>query len=150
MGDTQKTVNNATLTDICQYLRNWFDRERYIGTFAIENGAISGEFELLDGQYFRIVGSVFNDGIHLYPASDLTDETFVGAVWAMAMPPSVIALSQEIDDWKEQYSGVVNSPFTSESGAAYSYSKGSFTNADGQAWSWQDQFSGKLAQWRKI
>ena len=143
-------VNNATLTDICQYLRNWFDRERFYGTFTIENGAISGDFELLDGQYFRIVGSVFNDGIHLYPASDLTDETFEGAVWAMAMPPSVIALSQEIDDWNVEYSGVVNSPFTSESGAGYSYSKGSFTNADGQAWSWKDQFSGKLAQWRKI
>ena len=28
------------LTELCQELRNWFDRERYYGTFTIENGNI--------------------------------------------------------------------------------------------------------------
>lgn len=144
------TVSNATIEEVCRFCRNWFDKERYTGTFTISNGALAGSLPLLTGQYFRIIGSVFNDGIHLYPASDLADETFEGAVWAMAMPPSVIALSQEIENWQETYSGAVNSPFSSESGAGYSYSKGSFANSDGQAWSWQDQFGAKLAQWRKI
>ena len=145
------TASNATIIEeICLFCRNWFDKARYTGTFIIQNGAFSGNLPLLTGQYFRIVDSNFNDGVYTYPASDLTDETFEGAVWAMALPPSVIALSQEIENWQETYSGAVNSPFSSESGAGYSYSKGSFANGDGQAWSWKDQFGAKLAQWRKI
>lgn len=149
------TVSNQTLTNMCQYLRNWFDRARYFGTFTIENGAISGDFALLDGQYFRIIGSVFNDGIHVYPTSDLTDETFEGAVWAMAVPSAVIALAEDIEAWTEKYGGVDSpalSPYSSESFAGYSYSKSTGgTSGDSSGGnSWESAFASKLSQWRKI
>ena len=65
------------LTELCGHLRNWFDRERYAGTFTVENGSIALPF-LREGQYFRILGSTFNDGVHQYPAYGLTDEAFDG------------------------------------------------------------------------
>lgn len=60
------------LTQICQYLRNWFAREKLFGTFKVENGVLTfadGEaLPLLPGQYYRIIGSVFNDGVHRIPS----------------------------------------------------------------------------------
>ena len=51
------------LTEICDYLNNYFWRLKIVGEFKIENGSITVE-QLKDGQYFRIVGSLFNDGVH--------------------------------------------------------------------------------------
>ena len=72
------------LTELCGVLRNWFETDRISGTYTVENGSITLPF-LQNGQFFRVVGSVFNDGVHQYPASDLTDELFHGAAWAMAI-----------------------------------------------------------------
>ena len=71
------------LTEICAELRNWFvvPDGVHIGTYTISGGSIAPLDFLQEGQYFRIIGSVFNDGVHQYPASDLTDETFHGAVY---------------------------------------------------------------------
>lgn len=140
------------LTEICQELRNWFDRDlpKWHGQFRIENRALVLD-GLQDGQYFRIVGSVFNDGVHQYPANDLTDETFTGAVWAMAVPPAVIAVSREIEAWQAQYADVLKSPYTSESFGGYSYSKrnGGYGSASDTP-TWQSTFSNRLNRWRKI
>ena len=48
------------LTELCQELRNWFDRERHPGTYEITGGVLTAPF-LVSGQYYRIIGSVFND-----------------------------------------------------------------------------------------
>ena len=146
------------LTELCQELRNWFDKERHFGTFVIENGSIDlSEAGIQNGQYFRIVGSVFNDGVHQYPAAELKDETFDGAVWAMAVPPAVIDLSEEIDAWQAKYGGADSaamSPFMSESFGGYSYSKtsssGSAGAGAGGAGTWQSVFASRLSPWRKI
>ena len=162
------------ISEICQELKNWFDeasdgtKTRYFGTFVIEDKTIdlSGT-EIKSGQYFRIVGSIFNDGVYKYepevtPTQEhpethrpvLVDETFNGAVWAMAIPNEVIALAAEISDWVAKYGGVDSaamSPFTSESFGGYSYSKGSGgSGATGQTGSWQSAFASRLNQWRKI
>lgn len=141
------------LTELCQELKNWFDTERHFGLFTIENGELSVPF-LQNGQYFRICGSVFNDGVHQYPATGLTDETFDGAVWAMALPPEVVALATDIEEWKEKYGSADSaamSPFQSESFGGYSYSKGSGAGASGSASvTWQSAFAGRLNLWRKI
>lgn len=63
------------LEQVLRHLNNWFLVEIHEGTFAVENGSIALPF-LHPNQYFRICGSVFNDGLHQYPAADLTDETF--------------------------------------------------------------------------
>ncbi len=139
------------LTELCQELRNWFERKKYFGTFTIENGTIS-EPELQNGQYFRIVGSVFNDGVHKRGEEELTDEVFTGAIWAMAVPPSVIDLSERISEWVDQYGDLVSSPYQSESFGGYSYTKASSGqgNAESSNPTWQSSFASELNKWRKI
>ena len=119
----------------------------------ISDGAIDA-VGLKDGQYFRIIGSTFNDGVHIYPASDLKDEVFEGSIWAMAVPATVIAIASDIKDWQTKYGGADSdamSPFTSESFAGYSYSKSGSGNANsGSNITWQDVFGGRLNKYRKL
>lgn len=138
------------LEQILRHLNNWFLVDIHEGAFTVENGSIALPF-LQSGQYFRIVGSVFNDGLHQYPASDLTDETFSGAVWALAVPKAVVDLSAEIAAWQEKHGDAVLSPFTSESFGGYSYTKASGGNAGTSAVTgWQDAFRNRLNEWRKL
>lgn len=143
------------LTELCQELRNWFDRERHYGTFTIENGNITADF-LANGQYFRVIGSVFSDGVHQYPAADLPSETFDGSVWALAIPKPVINLATEIAAWRAKYETVDSaamSPFNSESFGGYSYSKSGNGNANSSSSSaptWKTAFASRLNMWRKI
>jgi len=141
------------LTELCAELKNYFDRgqPKWFQRFTIENGSI--DLPLQEGQYFRIIGSTFNDGVHQYPTTSLVDETFSGAVWAMAVPPAVIALSGEIDAWQAQYADVLKSPYTSESFGGYSYTRASGGSSGGvsnDTPSWQSTFASRLNQWRKI
>lgn len=149
------------LTELCQNLHNWFDRgqPKWIGRLTIADNVISfenGSVSLKEGQYYRIMGSTFNDGVHFYPSSDLADEEFEGAVWAMAVPPAVIALASDIEAWENKYGGVdgvVYSPYTSESFGGYSYSKSSGYNSasgNGVGIGWQDIFASRLNMWRKL
>ena len=68
------------LTEICAELRNYFEvpNGRHFGKFEIRGESIAPSDFLKDGQYFRIIGSVFNDGVYQYPATSLTDEVFEG------------------------------------------------------------------------
>ena len=137
------------LTEICAELRNWFvvPNGVPIQTYTISGGSIAPLDFLQEGQYFRIIGSVFNDGVHQYPAADLTDEVFYGAVWAMALPPSLIALSAEIEEYNKSDAGKP-SPFTSESFGGYAYTKA--TDASGAPIGWQKAFASRLNKWRKL
>ena len=138
------------LEQVLRHLNNWFLVDIHEGTFTVENGGITLPF-LLTHQYFRIVGSVFNDGLHQYPAVDLTDETFTGSVWALAVPKAVIDLSVEIEAWQEKNGEAVLSPYTSESFGGYSYTKASGWKADITAVTgWQDAFRSRLNDWRKL
>lgn len=136
------------LEQVLRHLNNWFLVEIHEGTFTVENGSIALPF-LLTNQYFRIVGSVFNDGLHQYPAVDLTDETFTGSVWALAVPKAVIDLSVEIEAWQEKNGDASVSPYQSESFGGYSYSKAT-DSASGGAVTWQTAFRSRLNAWRKI
>lgn len=133
------------LETVLMYLNNWFVVGRYDDTYTIEDGRLTLPF-LVNGQYFRILGSLFNDGLHVYPAADLTDEEFDGVVIAMAVPWALIALSDEIKAWVDKNGQ--ESPYTSESFGGYSYSKA--TNAQGMAVGWRDVFRSRLNTWRKI
>ena len=111
---------------------------------------------LLDGQYIRIVGSLLNDGVYQYSDNieGLTDEEFDGAVWSLAIPKEVVAISEEIKTWVAQYGGASSaamSPFSSESFGGYSYSKGGASgNSNASAGDWKSAFASRLDQWRKI
>lgn len=142
------------LTEIFQYLRNWFEKTKYFSdSFIISDGVISfpdgSGVPLVVGQYFRIVGSVLNDGVHKFGEEVLYDEVFSGAVWAMAVPPAVVALAGEIEEWTAANADSINSPYQSESFGGYSYSLKS-TSGDENGISWKSQFAARLAPWRKI
>lgn len=138
------------LTDLCQELHNWFnDGTVYSGTFSIEGGVISLPF-LLDGQYYRICGSVFNDGVHAYVAEDeLTDEIFTGTIWPMKIPKAFLDLAEKIDGWNEKNGDAVVSPYQSESMPNYSYSLKSGGGESGTL-GWQSVFASELNRWRKM
>lgn len=141
------------LSELCRYLNNWFDGERLFGSFSIADGNLVTD-KLQNGQYFRIIGSVFNDGVYQYPAEDLKDETYEGAVWVLKIPPEVLAISDEIDAWKTKYlagDSAALSPFTSESFGGYSYSKGSTSDGKsaGGDWTQVSGFTSRLEGWRK-
>lgn len=129
------------LTVICQYLKNWFsdDQPKKLGDFQIESGVIStdtGEdIGLQSGQYFRVIGSVFNDGVWKEGStSGMVDESFSGAVWLMALPKEIEALDAEMEEWMTKYGGVDSpnlSPYDSESFAGYSYKKATGSSSSG-------------------
>lgn len=138
------------LYELCLELNNFFEYARYIGDIAIVDGNVQTDM-LEDGQYFRIVGSVFNDGVYQYPQRQLKDEVYHGGLWAMAVPAEVIALNAEIDAWKQKYltlDGQALSPYTSESFGGYSYTKGA--SGDTSSASWQGVFANRLNKWRKF
>lgn len=143
------------LTEICAFLRNWFVRDKFIGDFVIANGQLTrsdgSALPLLSGQFFRVIGSIFSDGVH--KTDDvLTDEEFSGAVWSMAVPPDFLALADDIEGWVTDNAQAIASPYASESFAGYSYSlkSGSSTSDGAGGLSWQTQFAARLNPWRKI
>lgn len=146
------------LTEICNYLKNWFDYDqpKFEGDFKIENGVISfngGDMGILQGQYFRIIGSVLNDGVYTLEDT-LDDESFTGCVQLMAVPKDVRAIAAEIQEWQTKYGGVNSqnmSPYNSESFGGYSYSKGSGSNTSvSSVPTWQSLYADRLARYKKI
>lgn len=138
------------LEQVLMHLNNWFLVPCGIheGTYTIEDGGITLPF-LANGQYFRIFGSVFNDGLHQYPASDLKAETFDGTVWALAVPQAIIELAAEIEAWQKKNGDASVSPYQSESFGGYQYSKAT-DSASGGAVTWQSAFRSRLSAWRKL
>ena len=132
------------LEEILDYIHNYFVIEEYPGNYEVEAGSLNLDF-LQENQYFMICGSVFNDGIHKYPSSDLQDESFKGVIRAMAVPQAVVALSVEIEEWVSKNPSSV---FTSESFGGYSYTRNG--GKSGCGISWQDVFGSRLNKWRKI
>ena len=138
------------LEQVLSEIHNWFQRDIVSGTYTIQDGGITLPF-LRDGQYFRIMGSVFNDGLHRYRTDmePLEDETFTGAVWALAVPKAVVELAGEISAWQKKYGAVIDSPYTSESFGGYSYSKSGGAEA-GASGGWQAAFRARLNPYRKL
>lgn len=140
------------LEELMRECRNWFVAPNgvHLGTFTVKDGSITLPF-LVYGQYFRIVGSVFNNGVYEYGNVYLQDETFEGAIWALSVPPAFIKLSEEIKSWRDQYENAANSPFQSESFAGYSYTKSSASgNSGSSVTGWHVMFASRLNKWRKL
>jgi len=149
------------LTELCAYLKNYFlvdylhpEERIHYGTYTIEQGQFVESLPFLsDGQHFRVVGSLFNDGVYRYGSDSLVDETFTGAIWAMSVPPEVLSLADDISAWITANSQSLSSPYQSESFGGYSYSKSSGGGSSGNpsaAYSWQDQFASRLAPYRRL
>lgn len=140
------------LQKVLTFIHNWFERDVIAGQWQITGGTLELP-HVQEGQYYRIVGSVFNDGLHQYPSDDLKDETFRGGVWALAIPPDLIALAKEIEEWESKYGEATAGPYASESFGGYSYSLAGSVAGGGSedpTNGWQRQFSARLIPYRKI
>lgn len=132
------------LEQVLKYLRNYFEKSEDYGVFKIENGSLDLP-NALNGQYVRIIGSVFNDGVYQYSMADLQDEEFEGCIQYLAIPKSLLRLVEEIEAFNAKNE---SSPYTAESFGGYSYQKK--TGGQGGGYSWQDEFASRLALWRKL
>lgn len=139
------------LEEVLNYLNNWFECDGHEDEFTVSDNSIELSF-LQEAQYFRVNGSVFNDGLHQYPDTNMVDEEFDGTITALAIPPAVIELSKEIDEWESKYKEVSLSPYQSESFGGYSYNKGGTTGGTGSTSSdgWRSVFKSQLSRWKKI
>lgn len=137
------------LEELLRALRNWFVRDKAAGRIRVEGGALVPPegLSLANGQYIRITGSTFNDGLHRWPCTGMTDEEFVGTVWALAVPRAVIDLADEIEAWQTEHAKELDSPYSSESFGGYSYTR---VGGDGSPITWRQQFKASLDPWRKL
>lgn len=136
------------LEEVLMYLNNWFVTENIGGAFVIEGGSLDLP-SLKEGQYYRIIGSTLNDGLHKCGEDGLTDETFEGNVWLLAVPKLLISITADIQSWQDKYGESIASPYASESfSGEYSYSKSSGASESGA--SWRTAFASRLAPYRKL
>lgn len=140
---------------ICGFIHNFFTKpeDMHEGEYTIEGGRIELPF-MLDGQYFRIIGSALNDGVYLYPTTgQLSDETFTGEIWAMKVPKAVKDIAEEAAALETENGARMNGPYTSESViGVYSYTKSSAASGGVDAWLFGNDgvFGNRLNRWRKI
>ena len=150
------------LQQICENIHNYFIEKEYSGEFTISGGVISPISFLKEGQRFWLTGSSLNDGVYTYhsagikddddsKAVGLMDEMWAGTICAMAVPPAVISLSDEIKSWVASNGVTVNSPYQSESViGVYSYTKASGGSGAGGSVTWQDVYANQLNRWRRV
>lgn len=144
------------LTEICAYLKNYFDYERHIGEITISEGVITCngiEVVLEEGQYFALFRDRFPIGV--FKQGDiLKNKTFQGAVWLMDVPEGVLQADAWATTWLAKNGGADsenNSSFQSESFGGYSYNKGSnSTGKVGASIFDNAQFAAMLSPYRKI
>ena len=136
--------------ELCAALRNYFVVGVHSGTYVVSGGAFPPQTYLQDGQYFRIMGSVFNDGVHRFPAVDLVDEEFDGEIWAMAVPPDAVLLAEEIDGFNAKVDEMllVEKGYTMESFGGYSYSLR--VGAPAAMVEWSNRIRRGMNRWRKL
>lgn len=139
---------------VLKHLRNFFVVDHRDNTYTINGSEITCVGSdgvqhpinfLQQGQYFLVEGSVFNDGVYQFPC-ERVNETFTGAISALAIPQEVVELSRDIAAWQKKYGDPT--PYMSESFGGYSYTKAT-QGSTGTA-TWQEAFRNRLHTWRKI
>ena len=139
------------IEQVLNFIHNYFISSTKRGHFEIVGGTLIID-GIKDGQYIKIEGSDLNNGIYLYPTDNLNDEEFDGTVHGLAVPPAVLKVVSDIENWMDKYGEVSNSPFQSESFGGYSYTRasGSSNSSNSSAPTWQSVFGSSLNAWRKI
>lgn len=149
-----------TMLELCLECRNFHKPDIYPGTYTITGGVLEPLPDIPDGAWIRIVGSVFNDGVHLYPVAGLADETFSGAVWLMHVPQDFETLLNDINTWEAANAEAIQNataevlasgPYTSESFSGYTYTKKTgIGDVPTNVWDPRLGFAARLNMWRKI
>lgn len=150
------------LEQVMRHVRNYFIREHHVGEFSIVDGMLSPHDFLLEGQRFYITGSFLSDGVYTFHSDgikndddnavvNLSSETFKGIVYALAVPPTFIALVDEIAEWVGKFGDIASNPYESESFNGYSYAKvNNGAGSDSSSSTWQGVFKRQLNDWRKV
>lgn len=150
-------MDAGILEQVLNHIHNWFVYDQMDVRCAIEGGSLPASVSIPEGAWYRVQGSLFNDGLHQHPADDLTDETFDGAITVCAVPKALLDVVEEIEEWvnlnKTAYQKALESPYASESFDGYSYSIRSdlmAQNGSGGLTGWQAAFASRLNPWRKM
>lgn len=149
-------MDAGILEQVLWHIHNWFVRDKVkVAGCTISEGALpaSVSSKILNGQWYRIEGSVLNDGLHLHPADDLVDETFDGTLSLLAIPKPLLSLCDEIETWVTDNGKASDGPYASESFGGYSYSLKSDSggsSASGGLSGWRLVYRDRLNPWRKI
>lgn len=150
-------MDAGVLEQVLNHIHNWFVYDQMDVRCAIEGGSLPASVSIPKGAWYRIQGSLFNDGLHRHPAADLQDETFDGTITVCAIPNALLDVVEEIEEWQDAYSAgqkkALGSPYSSESFDGYSYSIRSDLTANsgsGGLTGWQAAFASQLNPWRKM
>lgn len=151
-------MDAGTLEQVLTHIHNWFTYDEIpVDGCEISSGQLPASASIPNGAWYRIQGSLFNDGLHQHPATDLTGETFDGTITVCAIPKALLDVVDEIEDWidlnREAYQKASASPYASESFDGYTYSiRGDLTaqNGSGGLTGWQAAFASQLNAWRKV
>lgn len=151
-------MDAGILEQVLYHIHNWFAYDTIdTGHCEISDGSLPASLSIPDGAWYRIQGSMLNDGLHQHPAADLSDETFDGTITVCVIPKALLNVVEDIADWIDHYNtareNIQDSPFASESFGGYSYSIRSdltANNASGGLTGWQAEFASRLNPWRKI
>lgn len=154
MAEENAVGMTAILDELCRETRNYFVRDEVSGTFAVVGGVLlpPAGLPLTAGQYYRISGSVFGDGVHRYPDANLTDEVFTGTVASMALPTAFLALAAEIAAYRAAWDRLAAegkwTGYASESFGGYSYTLP--TNAPVELREMAARIETGKRQWRRV
>lgn len=167
----------ATIEALCAETHNYHETDRIIGDYKIENGNIALPF-LVENQFFRIVGSKFNDGVYIYSQELFTirsitwEEVLDGNLNWEELKKNKWGELVEHDLIDEEFHGAIwpmNMPRAflalSEEIAKYQESDAakpspylsesingyySYTKANVSENSWQSVFGSKIKRWKKV
>jgi hypothetical protein len=147
-------MDAGILEQVLSHIHNWFDHGQIgLSGCAISEGRLPASISIPEGAWYRIQGSLFNDGLHKHPADDLTDETFDGTITVCAIPRALLLVVEDIAAWQDANGKVVDGPYASESFGGYTYSiksdSGSNSGSGGLS-GWRLAFRDRLNPWRKI
>lgn len=156
-------VDAGILEEVLYHIHNWFVYDTAsVDGCEISGGALpaSATSGLLTGQWYRIRGSVLNDGLHQHPDTKLSAETFDGEIDTLVIPKPLLRIVEEIGDWVTLNANArekaLASPYASESFGGYSYSIRSDLVANSASSGsvglsgWQAEFASRLNPWRKM
>ena len=166
----------STIESVCGEIHNFFETSKEIGDYTIDGGGLSLPF-LSVGQFFRIIGSKFNDGVYIY-----SDEYLIrDASWDDILNDYPNWMSVADKEWGElKHTELIDESFhgaicpmaiprafleltkeideyigsdASKASPYVSENIGghySYTKAKPSDNAWQNVFSAKLKRWRKV
>lgn len=153
-------MDAGVLEQVLSHIHNWFVYDELDVRCSIEGGSLPASVSIPEGAWYRIQGSLFNDGLHQHPADDLTDETFDGKVTICAIPRVLLSVVDEITDYidamNESDAAVREAKFQSESFGGYTYSLKGDSRANSASGGvsgltgWQAAFRSDLNPFRRI